>query len=101
MAFKPTDDNDHCIGLLLLKERYADACRFYIDLAGNDDINRAKDYINSVYDMISFNNQSFFLIVAKRLVKLKVLGREDDAVNEFAYYALCSREIARQVFDML
>ncbi len=101
MEFKPTDNNGHCIGLFLLKERYADACRFCIDLAGNDDINRAKNFINDVYDMISFNNQSFFVIVAKRLVELKVLGREDDAVNEFAYYALCSREIARQVIDML
>ena len=100
MGFKPTDNAAHCIGLFLLKERYADACRYYIDLVNDDDINEAKNYINSVYDMLSFNNQAAFVSMAKNLVELKVLGREDDAVNEFALYALCSREIARQVIDM-
>ena len=101
MGLKPTDNTAYCIGLFLVKERYADACKYYIDLVNDDDINEAISYINSVYDILSFKSQSAFVAMAKNLVELKVLGKEEDAICEFANYALCSQEIAKQVIDML
>ena len=35
------------------------------------------------------------------LVELKVLGKEDEAVNDFVLYALCSREVAKTVVKLL
>lgn len=101
MGLKPTDNAAHSIGLFLVKERYADACKYYIDLVNDDDLGEARNYINSVYDILSFKNQAAFVSMAKNLVELKVLGKVDEAVDEFATYALCSREIARQVIDMI
>ena len=101
MGLKSTDSSVHNIGLLLKKERYADACKYYIDLVNDDNIDEAKNYINNVYEMLSFNNQTAFVSMARNLVELKFLGKEDDAVDEFANYALCSKEIAKQVIDML
>ena len=101
MGLNPTDNAAHSIGLFLVKERYADACKYYIDLVNDDDLGEAKNYINSVYDILSFKNQAAFVSMGKNLVELKVLDKVDEAVDEFATYALCSREIARSVIDML
>lgn len=101
MGINPTDNAAHSIGLFLMKERYADACKYYIDLVNDDDIGEARNYINSVYDILSFKNQAAFVSMAKNLVELKVLGKIDEAVDDFAIYALCSREIARQIIDMI
>ena len=101
MDINPSDNAAHSIGLFLKKERYADACKYYIDLVNDDDIGEAKNYINSIYDMLSFKNQAAFVAMAKNLVELKVLGKIDEAVDEFASYALCSRDIARVVIDMI
>ena len=40
------------IGLLLKHGQLAEACKYYIDLVGDDDIDEAKSYVNSVYDMM-------------------------------------------------
>jgi uncharacterized protein YbjQ (UPF0145 family) len=101
MGINPSDNAAHSIGLFLKKERYADACKYYIDLVNDDDIGEAKNYINSIYDMLSFKNQAAFVAMAKNLVELKVLGKIDEAVDEFASYALCSKDIARLVIDMI
>jgi len=39
--------------------------------------------------------------MGKNLVELKVLGKEDEAINDFILYALCSREVAKMVVDLL
>ena len=101
LGFKPTDNAAHCIGIFLVKERIADACKYYIDLVNDDDIGEAQNYINSIYDNLSFKNEAAFVSMAKNLVELKVLGRIDEAIDEFSYYALCSREIAKQIIDMI
>ena len=101
MDINPSDNAAHNIGLFLMKERYADACKYYIDLVNDDNIGEARNYINSVYDMLSFKNQAAFVSMAKNLVELKVLGKIDEAVDAFANYALCNREIARQIIDMI
>ena len=101
LGLKPTDNAAHCIGLFLIKERYADACKYYIDLVNDDDIGEARNYVNSVYDTLSFKNEAAFVAMAKNLVELKVLGQVDKAIDEFSYYALCSREVAERVIDML
>ena len=101
LGLKSTDNAAYCIGQFLLKERYADACKYYIDLVNDDDISEAISYINSVYDILSFKSQSAFVAMAKNLVELKVLGKDEEAINEFANYALCSKDIAKQVIEML
>ena len=89
------------IGVFLKKERYAAALKYYIDLVGDDDIDEAKSYVNSVYDMLSFKNPTAFESMGKNLVELKVLGKEDEAIDEFVLYALCSRDIAKVVIDVI
>lgn len=89
------------IGVFLKKERYAAGLKYYFDLVGDDDIDEAKSYLNSVYDILSFKNPTAFESMGKNLVELKVLGKEDEAVNEFVLYALCSREVAKTVVKLL
>jgi uncharacterized protein YbjQ (UPF0145 family) len=89
------------IGVFLKKEQYAVALKYYIDLVGDDDIDEAKSYVNSVYDMLTFKNPTAFESMGKNLVELKVLGKEDEAVNEFVLYALCSKEVAKMVVELL
>lgn len=89
------------IGLFLKKEQYAEALKYYIDLVGDDDIEEAKSYVNSVYDILTFKNPAAFESMGKNLVELKVLGKEDEAVNEFMLYALCSREVAKMAIELM
>lgn len=89
------------IGVFLKKEQYAEALKYYIDLVGDDDIEEAKSYVNSVYDMLTFKNPTAFESMGKNLVELKVLGKEDEAVNEFMLYALCSRDVAKMAVELM
>lgn len=79
----------------------AEACKYYIDLVGDDDIEEAKSYINSIYEMITFKNESAFENMAKNLVELKVLGKNENAAIEFANYAACDIETARKVIELI
>lgn len=89
------------IGVFLKKERYTAALKYYVDIVGDDDIDEAKSYVNSVYDMLTFKNPTAFESMGKNLVELKVLGKEDEAVNEFVLYALCSKEVAKMVVELI
>lgn len=89
------------IGLLLKHGQLAEACKYYIDLVGDDDIDEAKSYVNSVYDMMVFKDQKAFERMAKNLVEFKCLGKTDEAIIEFSMYAVCDKEIARQVIELL
>ncbi len=89
------------ISILIKRGRIAEACKYYIDLVGDDDIDEAKSYVSSIYDMITFKNQSAFESMAKNLVELKVLGKSEDAAVEFAQYSACDMGIARQVISLL
>lgn len=101
MDFATNENAAHAVGFLLQLGWVADACKYYTDLVNDDDIDEAKSYISSVYDLLPFKNQSAFVSMAKELVELKVLGKEDDAVDKFAIYALCDKEIARSVIELI
>lgn len=89
------------IGLLLKHGQVAEACKYYIDLVGDDNIEEAKSYVYSIYEMMVFKDQKAFERMAKNLIELKCLGKIDDAVLEFSMYAVCDKEIASQVVDLL
>lgn len=89
------------IALFLKKEQVAEACKYYIELVGDDDIEEAKTYVMSIYEMITFKHQKAFEKMAKNLVELKYLGNIDEAINEFSIYAVCDKEIARKVVELL
>ena len=86
---------------MLKHGQLAEACKYYIDLVGDDDIDEAKSYVNSVYDMMVFKDQKAFERMAKNLVEFKCLGKTDEAIIEFSMYAVCDKEIARQVIELL
>ena len=96
-----TNQAAQTIALFLKQGRVAEACKHYIDLVNDDDIDEAKSYVSSIYDMITFKNQSAFENMAKNLVELKVLGKSEDAALEFAKYAACDIEVAKKVIDLL
>ena len=89
------------IGLFLKHRQIAEACKYYIDLVGDENIEEAKSYVYSIYEMMVFKDQKAFERMAKNLIELKCLGKIDDAVLEFSMYAVCDKEIARQVVDLL
>ena len=89
------------VAQFLKQGKIAEACKHYIDLVGDDDIEEAKSYVNSVYEMITFKNQSDFESMAKELVELKVLDKDDNAALEFANYSACDIETARKVIELL
>ena len=89
------------IGLFLKHRQVAEACKYYIDLVGDEDIEEAKSYVFSIYEMMVFKNQKAFERMAKNLIELKCLGKTDEAILEFSKYAVCDKEIARQVIELL
>lgn len=89
------------IALFLKKKQIAEACKYYIDLVGEDDIEEAKNYVMSIYEMITFKHQKAFEKMAKNLVELKCLGNIDEAISEFSMYAVCDKDVAKQVIDLL
>ena len=89
------------IGVFLKQERYAEALSYYMLLVGDDDIDEAKSYVNSVYDLLTFKNISAFETMGKNLVELKVLNKTDEAIELFESYALCSRDIAEKVINLI
>ena len=89
------------IGLFLKHRQVAEACKYYIDLVGDEDIEEAKSYVFSIYEMMVFKDQKAFERMAKNLIELKCLGKTDEAILEFSKYAVCDKEIARQVIDLL
>lgn len=101
MRDKLTNQAAQTVALFIKYERIAEACKYYIDLVGDDDIDEAKSYVSSIYDMITFKNQSAFENMAKNLVELKVLGKSEDAALEFAQYSVCDIEVARKVIELL
>ena len=101
MGIAPSDGVAYNIGQFLKKGRIADACKYYIDLVGDFDIEEAKKYILSVYDILTLKNQSAFESIAKEIVDLKLLGKKEEAVEKFSKFALCDKTIAEQVVEML
>ena len=89
------------IGLLLKHGQLAEACKYYIDLVGDENIDEAKSYVNSIYEMMMFKDQKAFERMAKNLIELKCLGKIDEAIKEFSMYAVCDKEIAKQVIELL
>lgn len=89
------------IGLLLKHGQVAEACKYYIDLVGDVNIEEAKSYVYSIYEMMTFKNQNAFERMAKNLIELKCLGKIDEAILEFSMYAVCDKEIAKQVVELL
>lgn len=88
------------VALFLKQGKIAEACKYYVDLVNDDDLEEAKFYVNSVFEMITFKNQSAFEKMAKELVELKVLGRSENAALEFADYSACDIDTARKVIEL-
>ena len=101
MNINPSDKMAYTIGRFIKEEKIAAACKYYIDIVNDDDIEYAKSYIYSVYEIITFKKQSAFEIMALNLVELKCLGKEEEAINEFIKYSVCDEETATQVIDLL
>lgn len=101
MSINPSDKMTCIIGRFIKEGKIAAACKYCIDSVGNDDIEYAKSYIYSVYEIITFKKQTTFEIMAFNLVELKCLGKEEEAVNEFAKYSICDIEVAKQVIALL
>lgn len=89
------------IGQLLRQEKVAEACKYYIDLVGDEDIEEAKSYVQGIYDLMTLKNQSAFEKVARNLIELKCLGKIDEAINEFSKYAICDKNISKHVIELL
>ena len=91
----------YTIGSFIKCNKIAEACKYYIDAIHEDDILAAKSYVQSIYDMITFGKQSAFEKFAVKLVELKFLGKDEDAVKEFMTYSVCDRETAEKVIRAL
>ena len=91
----------YTIGGFIKNNQIAEACKYYIDAIHEDDILAAKSYVQSIYDMITFGKQSAFEKFAVKLVELKFLGKDEEAVTEFMTYSVCDRETAEKVIRAL
>ncbi len=96
-----TDQAAQTIAQFIKIGKVAEACKYYIDLVGDNDVDEAKSYVSSVYDMITFKDQRAFVNMAKNLVELKCLGEHEQAALVFSQYAVCDLDTARQIVNML
>lgn len=97
----PNEKMAYTIGLFIKNGKIAEACKYYIDVVNDDDIEYAKSYVNSIYEMLTFQNLSSFESFAMNLIELKYSGQVVEAVSEFAKYAICDKELAQQVIELL
>ena len=70
-------------------------------ILNDDDITEAKSYVQSVYEIITFAKQSAFEKIALKLIELKYLGNNTQAVVDFMKYAICDKETAEKVLEFL
>lgn len=101
LNINPSDKMAYTIGRLIKEQKLAEACKYYIDIVNDDDLEYAKSYINSIYDIITLQNLSAFKSIAMKLIELKYTDQIEEAILEFAMYTVCDKETARQVVDLL
>ena len=96
-----TDKMSYVVGHLIKENKIAQACKYYIDTIHEDDLDAAKSYIQSVYEMITFSNQSSFEQLALKLIEQIVLGNTASAITELMKYAVCDKKTAERIIDLL
>ena len=96
-----TDKMSYVVGRLIKENKIAQACKYYIDTIHEDDLDAAKSYIQSVYEMITFSNQSSFEQIALKLIEQIVLGNTASAITELMKYAVCDKKTAERIIDLL
>ena len=101
MTFDASDKMLHKIGKFIKKEKFAEACKYYMDIVNDDNINDAIEYINNVYEIVTLQKQTAFESMALNIIKLKYSGKEEMAIKEFAKSCLCDIEIAKQCVNLL
>ena len=92
----PDDKVAFVVGSFIKTNQIAEACKYYIDILNDDDITEAKSYVQSVYEIITFEKQSAFEKIALKLIELKYLGDNTQAVVDFMKYAICDKETAEK-----
>ena len=97
----PDDKVAFVVGSFIKTNQIAEACKYYIDILNDDDITEAKSYVQSVYEIITFAKQSAFEKIALKLIELKYLGNNTQAVVDFMKYAICDKETAEKVLEFL
>lgn len=97
----PDDKVAFVVGSFIKTNQIAEACKYYIDILNDDDITEAKSYVQSVYEIITFAKQSAFEKIALKLIELKYLGNNTQAVVDFMKYAICDKETAEKVLEIL
>lgn len=96
-----TDKMSYIIGWFIKNNKIAEACKYYIDIIKEDDITASKTYVQSIYEIITFSKQSVFEKIALNLIELKCLNKKEEAILEFMKYAVCEKDIAEQVINIL
>ena len=99
--FSITGKMAYVVGRFVKENKIAEACKYYIDSIQEDDIVAAKSYVQSIYEMITFSQQSAFEKICLKFIELKHFGKTEEAITEFMKYAVCDRGIAEQVIDIL
>lgn len=89
------------IGILLKENKVAEACKYYMTTANNNDIEFTKTYIQGIYDAISFKFKTTFEKFATKLIELKNDNKREEAIEEFAQYTLCDINTAEKIIDLL
>ena len=97
----PDDKVAFVVGSFIKTNQIAEACKYYIDILNDDDITEAKSYVQSVYEIITFAKQSAFEKIELKLIELKYLGNNTQAVVDFMKYAICDKETAEKVLEFL
>lgn len=96
-----TDKMSYVIGHFIKENKIAAACKYYIDIIHDDDLDAAKSYIQSIYKMITFANKLSFEQLILKLIEHKYSGNTALAITEFMKYAVCDKKTAEQVIGVL
>ena len=78
-----TDKMSYVIGYFIKKDKIAAACKYYIDIIHDDDLDAAKSYVLSIFKMITFANKSSFEQLILKLIEHKYSGNTSLAITEF------------------
>ena len=94
ISYNSFDSMQNIIAKFLRLNRVQEACKFYMDETGLEDVEAAKDFILSIYNQIQNGNEEILLKLIPKLKVLKKRGFLDQAINEYQKITLCDKESA-------
>lgn len=96
ISYSSSDSMQNIIAKFLRLNRVQEACKFYMDETGLEDVNSAIDFVVQIYRQIELVDRKALEKLIQKLRILKKRGFVEQAVQEYQRFALIDKESAEK-----